>query len=160
MKKYLLSILTLTMSMVAMAQKNNPPGLDLVKEADLKKDLYEFAAPHFNGRSAGTLDELKASMWMAEKYREIGLLPAGCDASALLAEAQALRERLADLAQQAAMSERGWREAAERENEGARAAMSARGAAAAEVAARAALVETRLQELRQDLDVGEAGLTA
>jgi len=79
MKKYLLSILTITMSLVAMAQKNNPPGLDLVKEADLKKDLYEFAAPHFNGRSAGTLDELKASMWMAEKYREIGLLPAGDD---------------------------------------------------------------------------------
>jgi hypothetical protein len=39
----------------------SPPGLSLIKEADLKKDLYALADAHFNGRSAGTLDELKAS---------------------------------------------------------------------------------------------------
>ena len=57
----------------------NPPGLSLIKEADLKKDLYTLADAHFNGRSAGTLDELKASAWLAEKYRAIGLKPAGDD---------------------------------------------------------------------------------
>jgi hypothetical protein len=79
MKKYTLIVVTLFMSVLVIAQKNNPPGLDLIKESDLKKDLYEFADPHFNGRSAGTLDELKASIWLAEKYRSIGLLPAGDD---------------------------------------------------------------------------------
>ena len=57
----------------------SPPGLSLIKEADLKKDLYALADAHFNGRSAGTLDELKASAWLAEKYRSIGLKPAGDD---------------------------------------------------------------------------------
>ncbi len=59
--------------------KNNPPALSSIKEADLKKDLYEFADVHFNGRSAGTLDELKAGIWLAEKYKSIGLAPAGDD---------------------------------------------------------------------------------
>jgi hypothetical protein len=39
--------------------------------------LYAFAGAHFNGRSAGTLDELKAAMWLADKYRSIGLQPTG-----------------------------------------------------------------------------------
>ena len=34
------------------AQPNNPPGLNLIRVEDLKKDLYELAAAHFNGRSA------------------------------------------------------------------------------------------------------------
>jgi Peptidase family M28 len=83
MKKYIFSVSLLLIGMAAKAQKNNPPGLDLIKESDLKKDLYEFADPHFKGRSAGTLDELKASMWLVEKYRSIGLLPAGDDGTYL-----------------------------------------------------------------------------
>jgi hypothetical protein len=59
------------------------PGLSAIKEADLKKDLYALADAHFRGRSAGTLDELKASMWLVEKYREIGLKPAGEDGTYL-----------------------------------------------------------------------------
>ncbi len=83
MKKYIFSVTLILMSMSLFAQKNNPPGLELIKESDLKKDLYAFADPHFKGRSAGTLDELKASMWLAEKYREIGLLPMGDDGTYL-----------------------------------------------------------------------------
>ena len=45
----------------------------------MKKDLYEFADAKFKGRSAGTLDELKAAAWLAEKYRGIGIKPAGDD---------------------------------------------------------------------------------
>ena len=62
MKKFLLASLVLIFSLSAFAQNANPPGLDLIKEAELKKDLYAFADAHFKGRSAGTLDELKASM--------------------------------------------------------------------------------------------------
>jgi len=72
-KNFILASLALFVSICLFAQKSNPPGLDLIKEADLKKDLYAFADAHFKGRSAGTLDELKASMWLVEKYRTIGL---------------------------------------------------------------------------------------
>ena len=61
------------------AQLNNPPALNAIKIKDLKKDLYALADAHYNGRSAGTLDELKASMWLGEQYRAIGLKPAGDD---------------------------------------------------------------------------------
>ncbi len=70
-----LMIITNTLS----AQLNNPPGLNLIRPEDLKNDLYALADAHFKGRSAGTLDELKASIWLAEKYRAIGLKPAGDD---------------------------------------------------------------------------------
>ncbi len=73
----LLSLLIMTSSLLA--QFNNPPGLNLIRMEDLKNDLYALADVHFNGRSAGTLDELKASMWLGEKFRAIGLRPAGDD---------------------------------------------------------------------------------
>ncbi|MFA9205191.1 MAG: M28 family metallopeptidase [Burkholderiaceae bacterium] len=75
--------LIVIMSGSLLAQNANPPGLKYIKESELKKDLYTLADAHFNGRSAGTLDELKASMWLAEKYRSIGLLPAGDDGTYL-----------------------------------------------------------------------------
>ena len=78
MKKIYLNFLILVIANFVAAQ-NNPPGLNFIRTEDIKKDLYEFAAAHFNGRSAGTLDELKASMWLAEKYKSIGLKPAGDD---------------------------------------------------------------------------------
>lgn len=57
----------------------NPPALAAIKEADLKRDLYAMASDHFRGREAGTLDELKVSMWWAEELRREGLQPAGDD---------------------------------------------------------------------------------
>ncbi|MBC7650399.1 MAG: peptidase M28, partial [Deinococcales bacterium] len=61
----------------------NPPALSAIKKQDLKNDLYAMADAHFRGRSAGTIDELKASMWVAEKFRSIGLQPAGDDGTYL-----------------------------------------------------------------------------
>jgi len=91
MKKIKTNILVFTISSFLivfmggslLAQNTNPPGLKYIKESELKKDLYTLADAHFNGRSAGTLDELKASMWLVEKYRSIGLLPAGDDGTYL-----------------------------------------------------------------------------
>ena len=79
MKRINLLFLLLVLSHATFAQKNNPPALDAVRLQDLKEDLYTLAAAHFKGRSAGTVDELKASMWLADKYRSIGLKPAGDD---------------------------------------------------------------------------------
>ncbi|MEI8073862.1 MAG: M28 family peptidase [Bacteroidota bacterium] len=76
-----LSILIIAQTVQAQsAQKTSaPPALNVIKVADLKKDLYALADAHYRGRSAGTIDELKASMWLGELYRTIGLLPAGDD---------------------------------------------------------------------------------
>ena len=79
MKKYILWCLLIEMTSSLFAQLSNPPGLNLIRIEDLRNDLYALADAHFNGRSAGTLDELKASMWLGEKFRAIGLKPAGDD---------------------------------------------------------------------------------
>ena len=52
-------------------------GLAAIKQNDLKNDLYEHADARFKGRGAGTINELNAAVWIAEKYRSLGLKPAG-----------------------------------------------------------------------------------
>jgi hypothetical protein len=79
MKKLSLFFLPFLFINPLFAQLNNPPALSAIKIEDLKKDLYYMADAHFKGRSAGTLDELKAAMWIAEQYRAIGIKPAGDD---------------------------------------------------------------------------------
>jgi hypothetical protein len=58
---------------------SNPPAISAITEKDLQTDLYEMAGDHFRGREAGTLDELAASVWWADKMRAAGLKPAGDD---------------------------------------------------------------------------------
>lgn len=52
-------------------------GLAAIKQTDLKNDLYQHADARFKGRGAGTINELNAGVWIAEKYRSLGLKPAG-----------------------------------------------------------------------------------
>jgi peptidase M28-like protein len=56
-----------------------PPALDAITEADLRRDIFTLAGDEMRGREAGTLDELRASMWLADRAREAGLEPAGDD---------------------------------------------------------------------------------
>src|ERR1700712_485175 len=56
-----------------------PPALSAIKEADLKKDIFEIAGDAFRGRRAGTMDEMRAAVWVAQKAQEAGLKPAGED---------------------------------------------------------------------------------
>jgi hypothetical protein len=58
-----------------------PPAAAMaaIREADLKRDLYALAGDAMRGREAGTLDELRASMWIADQLRAIGVKPAGDD---------------------------------------------------------------------------------
>ncbi len=79
MKRIIFLNLLVALVSTSFAQLSNPPGLNLIKMEDLKKDLYAHAGANFKGRSAGTLDELKAAMWVGEKFRSIGLKPAGDD---------------------------------------------------------------------------------
>ena len=78
MKKIYL-LLSLLVSGNCLFSQNIPPALNQIKVEDLKNDLKGLADANFKGRSAGTLDELKAAMWLGEKYRSIGLKPAGDD---------------------------------------------------------------------------------
>jgi len=78
--------LTLFLLAVVLFQKGicqqaetSAPGLSAIREADLKTDLFEMASDHFRGREAGTLDELKVSMWWATKLQALGLRPTGDD---------------------------------------------------------------------------------
>ena len=48
-----------------------------IREADIRRDLFTMAGESFRGREAGTVDELRASMWVAEQARAAGLKPAG-----------------------------------------------------------------------------------
>ena len=52
-------------------------GLAAIKQPDLKNDLYQHADARFKGRGAGTINELNAAVWIAEKYRSLGLKLAG-----------------------------------------------------------------------------------
>jgi hypothetical protein len=61
----------------ATAFSQDPPGLSEVRETDLRKDVYDMCAPVYRGRGGGTTDELNASVWLAEKFRAIGIKPAG-----------------------------------------------------------------------------------
>ena len=54
-------------------------AVSAIKEADIKRDLFALAGDHFRGREGGSLDELKASVWIADQLRAMGLQPAGDD---------------------------------------------------------------------------------
>jgi Zn-dependent M28 family amino/carboxypeptidase len=56
-----------------------PAAYGAIREADLRHDVGAMASPAMRGREGGTLDELRASMWVAEQYRSIGLKPLGED---------------------------------------------------------------------------------
>jgi hypothetical protein len=56
-----------------------PPGLAAIREADLRRDMEALAGDAMRGREAGTLDELRASAWLAARARAAGLEPAGDD---------------------------------------------------------------------------------
>jgi Peptidase family M28 len=56
-----------------------PPAMQLIRQSDLERDLYALAGDAMRGREAGSLDEMRASMWEAKMAREAGLRPAGDD---------------------------------------------------------------------------------
>ena len=53
--------------------------MSAIREADLKRDMYALAGDEMRGREAGTIDEMRASMWLADQMRKIGLTPKGED---------------------------------------------------------------------------------
>lgn len=58
-----------------------PAAMATIREADIRRDLFAFASDGMRGREAGTVDEMRASMWVAEQLRRMGVKPAGQDGS-------------------------------------------------------------------------------
>jgi hypothetical protein len=56
---------------------NPPPAMAEIRQQDLERDLRIMASDAMRGREAGTLDELRASVWLGEQMRQIGLVPKG-----------------------------------------------------------------------------------
>ncbi|HEY8311726.1 MAG TPA: M28 family peptidase, partial [Gemmatimonadaceae bacterium] len=63
----------------SVANGNGPPALSAIDTGRLRRDLYTMASDSMRGREAGTLDELRASAWVADRAREAGLQPGGDD---------------------------------------------------------------------------------
>jgi len=75
--KKLFTLLALGTLTFCNAQSYKKPLVSAITEKDLRTDMYQMAADQFWGREAGTLDELKVSMWFADKMKEAGMKPAG-----------------------------------------------------------------------------------
>lgn len=77
--KKLITLVLIACGGVAFSQAIKKPLVSAITDKDLRTDMYQMAGDHFNGREAGTLDELKVSMWLANKAKEAGMEPLGDD---------------------------------------------------------------------------------
>jgi hypothetical protein len=76
MKRHIFSFIIIAAATTASAQVKKPL-VSAITDKDLRTDMYQVAADQFNGREAGTLDELKVAVWLANKAKEAGIKPAG-----------------------------------------------------------------------------------
>ena len=61
----------------AQAVPKPPAAISAIRQSDITRDLYTLGSDAMRGREAGTIDEMRASMWLAEEMRKIGLTPRG-----------------------------------------------------------------------------------
>jgi Peptidase family M28 len=76
MRNRVLAATLLVCSVIAASGAADDP-IEKIRESDIKADLFALASDAMRGREAGTLDELTASAWVAERARAAGLQPAG-----------------------------------------------------------------------------------
>ena len=77
MRTLLTILLASPIALSAQPTPSVPRAIREIREADIRRDLFAMASPAMRGREGGTLDEMRASIWVAEQYRRIGLTPAG-----------------------------------------------------------------------------------
>jgi hypothetical protein len=77
----LLFLFCVATSAQSTASRTSLPTKVVFDEAKIRKDLFDMAGDHFKGREAGTLDELKVAMWLANQAKAAGLEPAGDDST-------------------------------------------------------------------------------
>src|SRR6476620_9634960 len=83
MKRFFLFAASVTLAAPLGAQGARPvtppAAMSAIRQQDLRRDLFTMAGDAMRGREAGTLDEMRASAWLADQMREIGLAPRGQD---------------------------------------------------------------------------------
>ena len=72
-----LALLLVPASSGAQPPVKAPAAIHAIREADLKRDLFVLAGDDLRGREAGTIDEMRASVWVADEMEKIGLAPRG-----------------------------------------------------------------------------------
>lgn len=77
------ALFTLTSAEAQPAAAPPAAAMAAIRQADLTRDLTLLSGDAMRGREAGTIDELRASMWLAEQLRVIGVEPLGDDGSFL-----------------------------------------------------------------------------
>jgi hypothetical protein len=77
----IVALLVLAAPLGAQSIPKPPAAMSRIREADIKRDLYLLGGDAMRGREAGTLDEMRASIWIADEMRAIGLAPKGEDSS-------------------------------------------------------------------------------
>ena len=70
-----LAVVVAAVCVVDGAPRQDP--IDKIREAEINEDLFTLAGDAMRGREGGTLDEMAASVWVAERARAAGLQPAG-----------------------------------------------------------------------------------
>ncbi len=73
----ILHLLAATAPLGAQRTITPPAAMRAIREQDISRDLNAMAGDAMRGREAGTIDEMRASMWSAEEMRKIGLRPKG-----------------------------------------------------------------------------------
>ncbi len=71
------ALLLVPAALAAQSTSRPPAAMSAIREADIKRDLYLMGGDEMRGREAGTLDEMRASVWVADEMRRIGLAPRG-----------------------------------------------------------------------------------
>jgi hypothetical protein len=78
----LATLIPLATPLAAQGTRIAPPAaIAAIRQQDLQRDLFVLAGDSMRGREAGTLDEMRASVWLANQMRQIGLTPRGDDGS-------------------------------------------------------------------------------
>jgi hypothetical protein len=54
-----------------------PAAITSIRQADLERDLYVMGGDAMRGREAGTIDEMRATVWVADQMQRIGVQPLG-----------------------------------------------------------------------------------
>jgi hypothetical protein len=70
-------LLLLSASLGAQTVPRVPAAIASIRQGDLERDLYIMGGDAMRGREAGTLDEMRATVWVADQMEKIGLQPLG-----------------------------------------------------------------------------------
>lgn len=70
-------LLLIPAALAAQPTPKVPAAIAAIRQSDLERDLYVMGGDAMRGREAGTIDEMHATVWVADQMAKIGLQPLG-----------------------------------------------------------------------------------